>query len=83
MQPSRGCGVGCLCTKHLKIDEVKTGDGLTIKQQRRPALDHRQLLITRPQLAMKALFTDFGPTLWMNHLFGATGSVWGYGTQIT
>ena len=42
---------------------------------------YRQLLLSNPELALMVLFTEFGPTLWMNHvlLFGATGSVWEYG----
>ena len=42
---------------------------------------YRQLLLYQPQMALILLFTEFGPTLWMNHvlLFGATGSVWVYG----
>ena len=42
---------------------------------------YRQLLLDQPQMALLLLFTEFGPTLLMNHvlLFGASGSVWVYG----
>ena len=80
-------------TKPLKFDEVKTGDGPTITQRRRPAgrrvttlvlaaramhnedlrdlhvwgHDHdsayQQFHITRPELAVTVLLTDFGPTV--------------------
>ena len=41
----------------------------------------QQLLVEAPEMALLILFTEYGPTLWQNHvlLFGATGSVWGYG----
>ena len=41
----------------------------------------RQLLVEAPELALLILFAEYGPTSWQNHvlLFGATGSVWGYG----
>ena len=42
---------------------------------------YRQLLLDQPQMALLLLFTEFGPTFWMNHVYllGASGSVWGYG----
>ena len=42
---------------------------------------YRQLLLANPELALILILTDDGPIIFMNHvlLFGATGSVFGYG----
>ena len=42
---------------------------------------YRQLLLANPELALILIITDEGPVIFMNHvlLFGATGSVFGYG----